>query len=68
MKKPFFAKFLENQISETIQNKVKAGNHESGPQGTGGCEGVALEHNPACYQAVTLKYPCDAADAGQPCH
>ena len=67
MKKPFFAQFLENQINDEKSNQIIAGNHQ--PGNPNACDGPAGEHNPNCPPiAVTLKYPCDAADSGQPCH
>lgn len=67
MKKPLFAKFLENQISEDTAAKVLGGNPGNG-NGANPCDGPAGAHNPNCDPIfVTLKFPCDAADSGSPC-
>lgn len=71
-KKPFFAKFLENQFSAEETKDLKGGTvattlkfpHDAadvgGNPGYDGCINPGADNNPLCGP-MTLKYPSEAA-------
>lgn len=73
-KKPFFAKFLENQMSENESSAVKGGTGEDTSKTTDTYQtlkypsdsedGPGGGTNPLKDAEVTLKYPSDGDEAG----